>query len=440
MRTPTRGIFTRPGLHEHDPAIFALAIPAFGALAADPLYSLVDTAFVGHLGTVELGAVAVGTAAFTASFWLFSFLAYGVTPKVARAVGAEDPRSAAEVGIQALFLAGALGVAVAILGTLLSEPIVDLLGAKGRVATQAESYLRIRILAAPFVLVVTVCHGWMRGAQDTRTPMFVVAAGAILNAILDYVLIYPVGWGVQGAAWATVIGQGLTAVVLLWVVLRRMVPVPWRFDPRVMRSLLVIGGDLIVRAGALVAALTIATSVAARMGVVILAAWQVTMQLFSLFALTLDSVAVAGQALVGKQLGTPQPRAARGVGDRLMVLGIVLGVFLAVILIVPARPLAALFTEAGAARTASIGLIVWLGLTQPIAAAAFTLDGILIGAADTRFLAGSMVAASALFVGLLFISLEAGWGAAGLMASLTAWLVARSVMLAVRYRSEAWIT
>ncbi|MGH2807122.1 MAG: MATE family efflux transporter, partial [Actinomycetota bacterium] len=103
MRTRTRGIFARPGSHEHDPAIFALALPAFGALAADPLYSLVDTAFVGHLGTVELGAVAVGTAAFTASFWLFSFLAYGVTPKVARAVGAEDPRTAAEVGVQALF-------------------------------------------------------------------------------------------------------------------------------------------------------------------------------------------------------------------------------------------------------------------------------------------------------------------------------------------------
>ncbi|MGH2805777.1 MAG: MATE family efflux transporter, partial [Actinomycetota bacterium] len=407
--------------------------------AADPLYSLVDTAFVGHLGTVELGAVAVGTAAFTASFWLFSFLAYGVTPKVARAVGAEDPRTATEVGVQALFLGTALGIVVAIVGTLFAAPIVDVLGAEGRVAAQAESYLRIRILAAPFVLVVTVCHGWMRGAQDTRTPMFVVGAGAVLNGILDYVLIYPVGWGVQGAAWATLIGQGLTAVVLVWVVIRRMVPVPWRFDARVMRSLLVIGGDLIVRAGSLVAALTIATSVAARMGVVVLAAWQVTMQLFSLFALTLDSVAVAGQALVGKQLGTAEPGDARSVGDRLMVLGIILGVILAVVLIVPARPLAALFTEAGAARAASVGLIVWLGLTQPIAAAAFTLDGILIGAADTRFLATSMVAASALFIGLLFVSLIAEWGAAGLAASMTAWLVARSAMLAVRFRSEAWI-
>jgi Na+-driven multidrug efflux pump len=123
-----------------------------------------------------------------------------------------------------------------------------------------------------------------------------------------------------------------------------------------------------------------------------------------------------------------------------MVLGVVLGLILAVILILPARPLAALFTEAGAARTAAVGLIVWLGVTQPIAAAAFTLDGILIGAADTRFLAASMVAASALFVGLLFLSLTAEWGAAGLMMSLTVWLVARTVMLAIRYRSGAWIT
>ena len=284
----------RPGRNQYDRAIFALAVPALGALAADPIYSLVDTAFVGHLGTPQLGAVAIGTAAFTASFWMFSFLAYGVTPRVARALGRGDLVSAASTGVQAIYLAVAFGAAVSLLGALLAGPIVRALGAGPEVAAFAEPYLRIRILSSIPVLVAQVGHGWLRGDHDTRTPMFIAIAGALANVVLDYVLIYPAGMGVNGAAWATLASQTAVAAAFLFVLARRFTEPRWRFSPEIARQLLSVGADLAVRTGALLLALTVATSIAARMGEVPLAAWQIAMQAFLLLALVLDSIAIRG--------------------------------------------------------------------------------------------------------------------------------------------------
>jgi putative MATE family efflux protein len=243
-------------------------VPALGALAADPLYSLVDTILVGHLGPRPLGALAIGTAAFTISFWVFSFLAFGVTPKVAMLLAAGDRDGAGIVGVQALLLALTMGAMVSIAGVLLAGPVVRGLGAGPEIAGLAEDYLRIRVLASIPVLLVTVGHGWLRGAHDTKTPMLIVTAGAVANAILDYVFIYPFGWGVAGAAWATVIGQTGAALAFVVVLRRRMRPPSWRWHGPSLRALLTVGAALVVRTGVLLGALTVATSAAARMGVV----------------------------------------------------------------------------------------------------------------------------------------------------------------------------
>lgn len=432
----------RGGLRRHpeDRAIFALAVPALGALAADPLYSLVDTAFVGNLGTPQLGALAVGTAAFTASFWLFSFLAYGVTPRVARAFGSNDSATAGRVGMQALWLAVLIGCAVTVAGIVLAGPVVRILGASGAVEGHAEPYLRIRMLSATPVLIAQVGHGWLRGAQDTRTPMYIAVGGAVLNVGLDYVLIYPAGWGIHGAAWATVVGQTLAAGVFVTVLARRIHGAPKAFDPRVARSLLTVGVHLAIRTGSLLAALTIATSVAARMGEIPLASWQITMQVFLFLALTLDSIAIAGQALVGRRLGAEDTGAAFDVGRRLMILGVVLGLALLGALLVAAAPVARLFSRDGAVVEGAQDLLVWLALVQPLAAAAFTLDGILIGASDTRFLAVSMAAASAAFVAVSGASLALEWGTVGLAAGATVWLALRTATTGARFARGAWAT
>jgi putative MATE family efflux protein len=415
----------------------ALAVPALGALAADPLYSLADTALVGNLGTVELGAVAVGTAAFTASFWLFSFLAYGVTPRIARAVGANDPHEAGRVGTQALILALTIGIGVTAIGLAIPEPIVRLLGADEEVTDLAASYLRIRILSATAVLIAQVAHGWLRGEQNTRTPMLVAVSGAVLNGILDYVLIYPAGLGVQGAAWATVIGQWLVALTFLALLKPKLSP-SRRPNAETIKQLLKVGADLVVRTGSLLAALTVATSVAARMGIVELGSWQIAMQVWLLMSLSLDSVAIAGQALVGKHLGARDPSRATDVGRRLMTWGTLVGIVLAVALTALSRPIADIFTDDRDVLNAAAALIVWVGITQPLSSAAFTLDGILIGASDTRFLAYAMVASSVLFVAGSLLALDLDWGTAGLAGAATVWLFARAGTTGVRFAGGRW--
>jgi putative MATE family efflux protein len=424
--------------HQDDRAILALAAPALGALAADPLYSVIDTALVGHLGTTELGAVAVGTAAFTASFWIFSFLAYGVTPRVARAVGSNDAEGAARIGMQALYLALGLGTAVTLMGVLLPGPIVRLFGAEGDVADMAESYLRIRSLAAGAVLIGQVGHGWLRGNQDTRTPMFVALAGAALNTVLAYVLIYPVGWGLDGAAWAVVGGQWAAALAFLVLLAPKLKPAGRRIHATTAVQLIKVGADLVVRTGSLLAALTIATSIAARMGVLELGSWQIGMQLFLLLSFTMDAVAIAGQALVGRHLGSKRPEQAQEVGRRLMSWGLVLGVALGVIVFLLRSQLAGLFSDDARVVDAAADLIGWVAVIQPISAAAFTLDGILIGASDTRFLAIAMFGCSALFVGLSFVALDAGWGTAGLALGATVWLAARALTTGGRFLRGGW--
>jgi putative MATE family efflux protein len=428
----------RPGGNQYDRAIFALAVPALGALAADPIYSLVDTAFVGHLGTPQLGAVAIGTAAFTASFWMFSFLAYGVTPRVARALGRGDLVSAASTGVQALYLAVAFGAAVSLLGVLFAGPIVRALGAGPEVATFAEPYLRIRILSSIPVLLAQVGHGWLRGDHDTRTPMYIAIAGACANVLLDYVLIYPAGMGVNGAAWATLASQTAVAAAFLVVLARRFAEPRWRFSPETARPLRRVGADLAVRTGALLLALTVATSIAARMGEVPLAAWQIAMQMFLLLALVLDSIAIAGQALIARDLGAGSLDRAMAVGRRLMSLGLILGLMLLAVVAVVARPLAGVFTDDPAVIAAAGDLILWVAAIQPLSAIAFTLDGILIGASDTRFLAGSMAISSAIFVSLAFVALAQDWGTGGLAVGATIWLVLRSATTGTRFVRGRW--
>ncbi|MGH2699033.1 MAG: MATE family efflux transporter [Actinomycetota bacterium] len=429
-----------PGRHPDDRTILSLGLPALAALAADPLYSLADTAFVGNLGAEELGAVAVGTAAFTASFWLFSFLAYGVTPRVARFVGAGDQRNAARIGLQALLMALSLGAAVTMLGMLFAGPIVRLLGAGPETQHLAEPYLRIRVLSATAVLLAQVGHGWLRGFQDTRTPMYIAVGGALLNVALDFVLIYAAGLGVQGAAWATVIGQWVAASAFLLILTPRFkrAGAVWRFETEVASGLVRIGADLVVRTGALLGAMTLATSVAARMSLDSLGAWQITMQLFLFLSLVLDSVAIAAQALVGRHLGAGTRAEAREVSVRLMEWGLLVGLGVGLGLYLGRGALASAFSNDESVIEGAAALIAWLAVVQPLSALAFTLDGILIGASDTRFLAGSMLVSSLAYASVSLLALNLGWGTAGLAAGATLWLGLRTATTGWRWRGDRW--
>jgi putative MATE family efflux protein len=408
-----------PGRHAEDRSIAALAVPALGALAADPLYSLVDTAYVGQLGVAQLGGLAVGVSAFTASFWIFSFLAYGVTPRVAGALAAGREDEARRVGLQALNLAVGLGGLMALIGLLFAGSVVRWFGASEEVVRYAEPYLRIRALAAIPVLIAQVGQGYLRGAHDTKTPTYVVVGGATANVVVGYLFIFTLGWGIEGAAWAVVLCQGAVAVVFIAILRSRMGVGPWRPDPATMRSLVRVGGELALRTGSLLAGLTIATALAARIGTESVAAWQIAMQVWLLLSLTLDAVAIAAQTLVASRLGVADEERARAIGGRLLALGAYVGIALALILGLAAPFLAQLFTDSERVASLATGLLIWIGFLQPIGAIAFTLDGILIGASDTGFLALAMVGVTAVFVVVMLLLYGAGVGLWGLASAMT---------------------
>lgn len=419
----------------HDRAIAALAVPALGSLIAEPVLSLVDTAFIGRVGTDALGALGVAAAVFGVAFFLFNFLEYGTTTEVARAVGRGDVGAAGRATITAGVLAVACGSAVAIALVLLRGPIVEMLGATGGVRSGAMVYIGIRALAAPAVLLSRAAHGAYRGYQDTRTP-FVVALGVnAVNLVLDPILIFGFDWGVAGAAWATVTAQWIGACWFVGLFARGRA----RFGldgarpvADEVRRFLRVGRDLAIRTGALLATFTMATAIATRVSDVAVAAHQVVSQLFLFLALGLDALAIAAQALVARVLGSGDRVAARQVADRLLVIGVAVGVVATMVLWAVGPFVAGWFTSDPATREAIESAFTILVLMQPLAAVVFVWDGVFIGAGDFGFLAVAMVVSSAIAVGLLGLVLPLDWGLDGVWWSLGALLGLRGLTLAWR--------
>ncbi|MGH9138857.1 MAG: MATE family efflux transporter, partial [Acidimicrobiales bacterium] len=307
---------------EWDRQILRLAVPAFGALISEPLYVLADTAVVGHLGTPQLAGLAVASSVLLTVNSLCVFLAYGTTAAVSRLLGAGDDLEAAHQAVQGLWLAAALGTGLALLGLATSGPLVSALGAEGAVADHAELYLRVSLPGLPAMLAILAGTGYLRGLQDTRTPLVVAAVSALGNLVLELVLIYGFDFGIGASALATVVAQWGAAAVYLRAVGRQARRLSVGFLPHAesLRRLLVVAGALVVRTMSLRLALVAATAVAARIGVDDVGAHHVAFELWNFLALGLDALAIAGQALIGRLLGAGSAGAARQAGRRMLEL------------------------------------------------------------------------------------------------------------------------
>jgi MATE family, multidrug efflux pump len=385
----------------YDGEILRLALPALGALAAEPLYLLVDTAIVGHLGTPQLAALALAATVLSNLVALCIFLTYGTTARVTRLHGAGRDADAAALGPQALWLALAAGIAVAAVVAALASPLVHALGGEHDVADMAARYLRIASLGVPMALVALAGQGWLRGMSDLRTPLVIVAAANVANVALELLFVYGFDWGLDGSAWGTVLAQ-LGMGIAFATVLLRVFALP---DLARIRSLVSIGAQLVVRTAALLGCFVLATAVCARIGAPTLAAHQIAFQLFGFLALVLDAIAIAGQVIVGRALGAGDAddafAAARRMIEWALAAGLLIGgVFLALADVVPRA-----FTTDSAVIDQAQELWPWFCAMWPVAAVVFALDGILIGAGDTRYLAAAMVVA---FVAFLPIVLPAG--------------------------------
>ncbi|WP_405686226.1 MATE family efflux transporter [Streptomyces sp. NBC_00057] len=430
-----------PSRQRHDREIISLAVPAFGALVAEPLFVMVDSAIVGHLGTPQLAGLAVAAALLTTAVSVFVFLAYATTAAVARRVGAGDLASAIRQGMDGIWLALLLGILVIAIALPTAPWLVDVFGASDTAAPYATTYLRISSLGIPAMLVVMAATGVLRGLQDTRTPLYVAIGGFAANGALNAGLVYGAGLGIAGSAWGTVIAQIAMAAAYLIVVVRgaRRHGASLRPDAEGIKASAQAGIPLLVRTLSLRAVLMIATAVAARLGDTEIAAHQIILSLWNLMAFALDAIAIAGQAIIGRYLGADDAKGAREACRRMVQWGIASGVVFGA-LIVLARPLfVPLFTGDQSVQDTLFPALLVVALSQPIAGVVFVLDGVLMGAGDGRYLAWAMLVTLAAFAPAALLVPTFGGGLTALWWAMALMMAVRMVTLSLRTRSGKWI-
>ncbi|WDP99761.1 MATE family efflux transporter [Micromonospora chalcea] len=418
--------------------IATLALPALVVLAAEPLYVLVDTAVVGHLGRVPLAALAVGGTVMTLTAWVGTVVAYGTTGRSARRFGAGDRAAAVAEGVQASWLALATGVLVAVAigigGGALARTLV---GGPGEVADAAAGWLRVAALGAPGLLLAAAGNGWLRGIQDTRRPLLFVLGPNLLSAVLCPLLVYPAGLGLVGSAVANAIAQTLSGVLFAAALVRERVSL--RPRPRVIGQQLVLSRDLLVRGVAFQASFLSATAVAARFGAAAVGAHQIALQLWFFTVLVLDALAIAAQSLVGAALGGGDAAGARFLARRVALLGGLCGVAFAVLIAAGAGVVPSWFSSDPQVREQAMTAWPWFVALQPIGGVVFALDGVLIGAGDVRYLRNlTIVCAFGGFLPAIWLAYGFDLGLGGIWAGLTLFVVLRLAGLLLRMRSGAW--
>jgi putative MATE family efflux protein len=426
----------RPRLRSaHDAEILRLAAPAFGALAAGPLYTLVDTAIVGHLGTRQLAALALAATIISAVTQLSDFLSYTTTAQVGRLHGAGREREAGGIGVQALWLAGGTGVLVAALLALLAGPASAALnGPDAHVGGLTARYVALSAIGLPGMLVALAGEGFLRGMSDLRTPLRILVACNAANVVAETVLVYGFGLGLDGSALGTVAAQ--LAMGALFA--RRILAAPAdRRRPLLarMRPLVSMGADLTVRSAALLGAFLLASALAARIGTASLGAHQIAFELFIFLALVLDAIAIAGQIIVARALGAGDGAGARAAAARMLVWATGAGIVFGLVLLAGRGVIPRAFTSDPRVWARAEAAWPLFAAMQPIAAVVFALDGILIGAGDSRYLAGAMVVSLAMFVPVALgaTTLVQLWVALDVL------MAARLATLALRFVRGRWI-
>ncbi len=430
--------------------IISLAVPAFLALVAEPLFLLADTAIVGHLGTAQLAGLGVASSILVTAAGGFVFLAYGTTSIVARQVGAGHERAALASGLDGIWLTLAIGAVVAPAVALAAEPLCGIFGASAQVLGYASTYLRISAAGIPAMLIALATTGALRGLLDTRTPLVASVLGFGANILLNLVFVLGLGWGIAGSAWGTVIAQTGMALGLVVVVVRKALRARAPLTPEPGRVLRAAGTGvpLLVRTLALRAILLVTTWVAAALGDVPLAAHQVAATIWTFQAFALDALAIAAQALTGTALGAGDVTSARAATSTMLRWGAWGGLGLGLAVAATSGVLPLLFTPDPAVRAALTAALVVVGLSGWLSGLVFVVDGVLIGAGDGRWLAGAMAGTLGLYLPLALL-LHAGapavqtWGdpaATGLLwLAFTAFMGIRWGFLRHRVRSDAWM-
>lgn len=376
--------------------LLGLSVPVMLSLLAEPLTGVADTAFVARLGSAQAAALGIATALLSSGVWVFNFLGIGTQTEVARADGVGDRAEAREAATRALLLGVAIGAALAAAAFPFVEAAARWMGADGAVRGGTSAYLRVRLLGIPAMLALLVAFGALRGVQDMRTPLRLAVGVNAANIALDAVLIFGLGpaprLGLAGAAWATTGSQWVGALLALHALRRRLGP-PGRLRARGLRGLVRVGRDMVLRTGALLLFLLLATRVANRAGAEPGAAHQGIRQVWMLTAFLLDAFALSAQSLVGYFLGARRRVQARRVARVACGWALGTGALLASSLAMAEGAVAALLVPPDAREAFAAAWPVAV-LALPANALSFATDGLHWGAGDFRYLRNAMLLAT----------------------------------------------
>jgi MATE family multidrug resistance protein len=429
---------TRVPVSAHRDA-WRLAWPLILSNMTVPLLGMVDTAVVGHLPAPHhLGAVALGSATFSALYFTVVSLRMGTTGLIAQAYGAGD-REEIQAGLARALILGLICALAFILRTTPITAVASrIFSPTSGVEAGLATYLPNRLLAAPAALANTVLLGWLLGVQDARSPLLLLLVGNGVNMALDLLFVFGFGWEVAGVALATVIAEYGTLLLGGWLVWRKL----GRWSPtldfrsiiafRAMRRLIGVNLDIVLRSLCLQIGFVGAAALGSRQGEVILAANTVLLQFIHLGAFALDGFAFAASTLVGRHAGAGDRAGMRQAVRAGMHWSLAFALMITAAFWLAGDGLIRLLTDIADVRAAAGTYLLYVVLMPLIAVAAFLFDGVFIGATRTREMRNAMVLAVAIF-GLFAWLLMPPFGNHGLWLAMTAFMASRGVLLGAIY-------
>eukprot|EP00250_Pteridium_aquilinum_P004617 c14828_g1_i1 orf=518-2215(-) len=404
--------------------IWRLALPAVVTQAIEPMAQLMETAYIGRLGSVELAAVGVSVSVFNLVSKIFnvpllstttSFVAEddalhealeekNASSSLCRQVfldvgsslsqgSATSKKRVVPAVSSSLFLALILALVEAIVLFLGAGSILTLMGVHmgSPMRSPATVYLALRALGAPANVLSLTIQGIFRGLKDTKTPLYAIAISNICNIALSPILIFVFRFGVIGAAVATVTSQYFLAFLLLWNLNKQVQLIPPSFVSLRLNRFLKSGGFLLGRTMAVLFTMTLATSMAARQGTIAMAGHQILMQIWLATSLLSDALALAGQAILANAYAKRDLKQVKQVAFAVLQMGLYFGLLLALILSVGLGPIAKLFTRDTAVLEVLSKGVLFVAGTQPLNALAFVFDGLHYGVSDFKYAACSMM-------------------------------------------------
>ena len=418
--------------------VLRIALPIALSNATIPILGAVDTAVVGQLGqAAPIGAGGIGAVILTTIYWVFGFLRMGTTGLVAQARGAGEVAETGALLMRGLMIAFAAGLVFVVGQAAVFWAAFRLAPASAEVEVLARSYLAIRIWGAPATIALYALTGWLIAMERTRAVLVLQVGMNALNVVLAVVFVLRFGWGVPGVATATLIAEWVGLLLGLWLCRAAFAGEQWRdwarvFDPERLRRMAAVNRDILIRSVILQASFTSFLFLGAGLGDVTLAANQVLLQFLSITAYALDGFAFAAEALVGQMLGSRDRAALRRSAVVASEWGVGFSAVLALAFLVAGPAIIDVMATAPEVRAEARAYLPWLAAAPLVGIAAWMLDGIFIGATETRAMRNAAIASGAVYVAALALLVPA-FGNHGLWAALMVLNATRGLTLAVRY-------